>query len=65
MELKTVPLKSAPAIGRETLSWHRCPECGSRMIKADTSIENGLHFVWFDCSKDGCGGSWLEKQKVT
>ena len=38
-----------------------CPECGAVMIEADRITENGDIFIWYDCSKNDCNGSWLEK----
>ena len=38
-----------------------CPECGERMIESDRVCENGMIFIWFRCSKNDCGGQWLQK----
>ena len=38
-----------------------CPECGAHMVKIDRRNEDGTLFVWYECSKDNCGGQWLQK----
>jgi len=38
-----------------------CPECGERMTESDKVCENGVIFVWYRCSRDGCKGQWLQK----
>ena len=38
-----------------------CPECGSDMNECDRVNENGSIYIWYECSKNGCNGSWLEK----
>lgn len=65
MESRSATLKTRSHKGQRILSRHRCRECGSRMIKADSIIENGIRLVWYDCSLEDCYGSRLEKQKVT
>jgi predicted RNA-binding Zn-ribbon protein involved in translation (DUF1610 family) len=42
-----------------------CPECGARMTQLDRTNENGMIYVWFRCSKDGCTGQWLQKTPET
>ena len=46
---------------RQTPGQRRCPECGGRMVEADRCNENGVMFVWHECSGDSCNGQWLQK----
>jgi predicted RNA-binding Zn-ribbon protein involved in translation (DUF1610 family) len=41
---------------------HNCPECGAKMTEAERVSENGFLFIWYECSRAGCGGQWLEKR---
>ena len=41
---------------------HCCPECGAEMVELDRAGENGFIFIWYECSRAGCGGQWLEKR---
>jgi len=41
---------------------HICPECGAKMDEAERVSENGFIFVWYNCSRPGCSGQWLEKK---
>jgi ribosomal protein S27AE len=38
-----------------------CPECGAVMVEADRIKEGQAVYVWYDCSKAECSGSWLKK----
>lgn len=38
-----------------------CPECGGPMEEADRAAENGAVYVWYQCPKPNCIGSWLKK----
>jgi len=40
-----------------------CKECGAAMTDADRISENGAIYIWYECSKSGCNGSWLKKLK--
>jgi len=40
----------------------RCPECGNKMVEAERANENGSIFVWYECTRAGCSGQWLEKR---
>ncbi|NIP27363.1 MAG: hypothetical protein GWN67_14120 [Phycisphaerae bacterium] len=46
---------------RQRLNSQLCPECGSRMTEVDQSRENGVLFVWYNCSRKDCDGQWLRK----
>lgn len=39
-----------------------CPDCRSVMSKVDQVAENGLLFIWYECTREGCDGQWLEKR---
>ena len=39
-----------------------CPECGNKMVEAERVNENGFIFVWYECTRAGCSGQWLEKR---
>ncbi len=39
----------------------RCPECGDKMIEVNRCNENGVLFVWHECSRNNCDGQWLQK----
>ncbi len=38
-----------------------CPQCGEKMRETDRVNENGFVFVWYECTKGGCDGQWLQK----
>lgn len=40
---------------------HLCPECRSKMTEVDRITEHGVSFIWYECTRDGCNGQWLEK----
>lgn len=44
-----------------TLSQQFCPECGAPMSEVDRVNEKGGIYIWYECSKSNCNGSWLEK----
>ena len=46
---------------RQAVNSQFCPECGARMTEADRCRENGVLFVWYDCSRKDCDGQWLQK----
>jgi hypothetical protein len=41
---------------------HLCPECGTVMSEADRITENGISFIWYECTREDCNGQWLEKE---
>lgn len=45
----------------QALNSQFCPECGSRMTEVERRRENGVLFVWYDCSRKDCEGHWLQK----
>jgi ribosomal protein L37AE/L43A len=45
-------------------SKHRCPECQAFMTEVQRVAENGLLFIWYECSRDACDGQWLESKKI-
>jgi hypothetical protein len=47
-----------------TIFGHICPECGVKMEEAERVSENGFIFVWYECSRPGCNGQWLEKKMM-
>lgn len=38
-----------------------CPDCRSIMSEVDRITENGTTFVWYECTRPGCDGQWLQK----
>ena len=46
---------------RQAVNRKRCPECGAQMSEVDRHNENGVLFLWYECSRDSCDGQWLEK----
>ncbi|MEJ2701150.1 MAG: hypothetical protein P8Z79_01780 [Sedimentisphaerales bacterium] len=38
-----------------------CPECGAVMDEVDRAAEGQFVYIWLECSKDDCDGSWLRK----
>ena len=44
-----------------SLSQQFCPECGAAMVEAERLSENGVIYIWYECSKNDCNGSWLKK----
>ena len=46
---------------RQTSAPKRCPECGDKMIEVDRCNENGVLFIWHECSINNCDGQWLQK----
>ncbi len=61
MELHTQPLETESINTMSSLVKQYCPECGSAMNEVDRVNENGSVYVWYDCSRSGCNGSWLKK----
>ena len=41
-----------------------CPVCGSSMRQTDSAREDEHIFTWFECTKEGCDGQWLQKKLV-
>jgi hypothetical protein len=41
-----------------------CPVCGSKMRQTDSAREDKHVFTWFECTKEGCDGQWLQKKLV-
>ena len=39
-----------------------CSQCNAGMIAAEQCRENGFSFIWYECTRDGCDGQWLEKK---
>jgi hypothetical protein len=39
-----------------------CPDCGSIMREVERIDENGISFIWYNCSRMDCGGHWLERR---
>ncbi len=50
-----------PTKFRQALKSQFCPECGARMTEVDRCRENGVLFVWYECSRKDCDGQWLQK----
>jgi predicted RNA-binding Zn-ribbon protein involved in translation (DUF1610 family) len=57
----TTSLNGFPTKFRQAVNSQFCPECGARMTEADRCRENGVLFVWYDCSRNDCDGQWLQK----
>lgn len=38
-----------------------CPMCGACMVEEDRVREQDHIYVWYACSKTGCGGQWLSQ----
>jgi hypothetical protein len=38
-----------------------CPLCRAHMVEVDRRSEDGVLFVWYECSKNNCDGQWLQK----
>jgi len=38
-----------------------CPDCGTTVVEAASSREDGALYVWYKCSRRDCSGQWLEK----
>ena len=38
-----------------------CPMCGACMVEDDRVREQSHIYVWYVCSKTGCGGQWLSQ----
>ena len=38
-----------------------CPMCGACMVEEDRVQEYGNLYIWYACSKTGCGGQWLSQ----
>lgn len=47
--------------GHNVINTSMCPDCKGTMTEVDRVVENGFLFVWYECTKDGCDGQWLEK----
>ena len=57
----TEPLDGFPIKSRQLPNERHCPECGTQMTEVDRHNENQALFVWYECSRDGCDGQWLQK----
>ena len=42
---------------------HSCPECGARMDEIDRASENGVSFIWYQCTRKDCNGQGLSKSQ--
>lgn len=42
-----------------------CPECKGEMNEVHRAEENGILYIWLECTKDGCCGQWLQRLPVT
>ena len=60
METKTT--HSFPKSASQKTERHVCPQCNTDMIVAEQCRENGFLFIWYECTRDGCDGQWLEKK---
>ena len=38
-----------------------CPVCGAFMVEEDRVMDGGMAYVWYACSKSGCGGQKLSQ----
>lgn len=47
---------------RTLVKEHLCSECGNAMAVADRVEENGFLYVWYECTRPGCNGQWLERK---
>ena len=61
MEIDVNQLESESINILSPLRQQFCPECGAAMIETDRLIEDGATYIWYQCSKNGCDGSWLKK----
>lgn len=41
-----------------------CHECNAVMSLVDQVTENGTTYTWYECTRDGCYGQWLEKKNA-
>ena len=39
-----------------------CPECGAVMDEVDRAVEGQYVYIWLECPRDDCDGSWLRKK---
>jgi hypothetical protein len=46
---------------RQMLNKQYCHECGTQMTEVDRHNEKQALFVWYECSRNGCDGQWLQK----
>jgi hypothetical protein len=49
----------------EAAKRHLCPQCHSTMNEVERINENGFSFVWYECTRAGCDGQWLEKRTIS
>jgi hypothetical protein len=54
-------LNGFPTKSHQIQNERHCPECGIQMTEVDRHNENQALFVWYECSRDGCDGQWLQK----
>ena len=59
-ETKAIPIRN----GYNVASRYMCPDCKNTMNEVDRIVENGYSFVWYECTRDGCDGQWLEKTSI-
>lgn len=46
----------------ETAGGILCPDCRTVMSEANRVTENGITFIWYECTRFDCDGQWLEKK---
>jgi len=61
MAYATENLKSESVNTLSPLKQQFCPVCNGEMSETYRVRENGAFYVWYDCNKSDCPGSWLEK----
>ena len=59
MEFQTAELESVNTSNNVIRQF--CPECGAAMVETDRLCEDGINYIWYECSESNCDGSWLRK----
>ena len=57
MELQEEQLSLESIHTLSPMSQQSCPECGAPMTEADRLSENGVLYIWYQCSRSSCDGS--------
>ena len=57
----TKDLNGSPKIFLQSPNKEPCPVCGARMTEVHRCRENGVWFLWYECSISSCDGQWLQK----
>mgnify|MGYP001066753052 CR=1 FL=1 len=62
MDAATMQINRAGNKLRRTEDVCLCMDCGAAMNEVERLDEGEYTYTWFECSKSGCDGQWLQKK---